>query len=614
MRDSTIGSKLGYGRGVQRGLILLAASVLLAVLVACAGGATTAPAPGADTAAAPAAAPAAPERSSMQTIQPETVQAPEQSDAMMSKMEPQYGGIMQSVSKRMPSCLYFLGDACVSGGLKTTILPLWEGLIDYEYVEPGLPTRGASKYSPLLAESWTLVDPRTYDFTLRQGVKWHDGTVFTSKDVIWSLNQWADPTSHGSLQTVFKTFEKVEATGEYGIRITLKEPSPYFFGTITYINPRIMAAHIAEEAGNPTGEALIDAYDSVDKAIGTGPFKLKSYDKTAAVELVRNDDYWGGRPYLDGMRILYVKDISAWQAAFATSKIDYVTLDDRVQADTLLKNNPDATALSYHITSVAPASFNITAEPFNDVRVRRAINLALDRQGINASAMFGDGYTTLVPLAAGLTQTGWGVPQEEYLQWPGFRQPKDQDIAEAKRLLADAGIPEGYEIILKHDRGSSGPSTLAEPVAGQLRTIGLNVKVQPLEPATYLSEVERERDFGMIVGGAGASDTPSLGMADYWHSTGPSNIYGVNDPQLDQFIEAALVELDDDKRSELYGRVQRHIYDNVYSISLPVLAKFQLWQPWLHEFYGTFSSNPSHFNSAAYWLEVDKMPAERRSW
>ena len=151
-------------------------------------------------------------------------------------------------------------------------------------------------------------------------------------------------------------------------------------------------------------------------------------------------------------------------------------------------------------------------------------------------------------------------------------------------------------------------------MAGQLRAIGLNVKVQPLEPATYLSEVERERDFGIIVGGAGASDTPSLGMADYWHSTGPSNIYGVNDPQLDQFIEAALVELDDDKRSELYGRVQRHIYDNVYSISLPVLAKFQLWQPWLHEFYGTFSSNPSHFNSAAYWLEVDKMPAERRSW
>ena len=77
------------------------------------------------------------------------------------------------------------------------------------------------------------------------------------------------------------TFEKVEATGDYGIRITLKEPSPYFFGTITYINPRIMAAHIAEQAGNPTGEALVEAYNSVDKAIGTGPFKLKSYDKTA---------------------------------------------------------------------------------------------------------------------------------------------------------------------------------------------------------------------------------------------------------------------------------------------------------------------------------------------
>jgi peptide/nickel transport system substrate-binding protein len=596
------------------------ALLLLGIVVACAGGTSTvsqAPQQPAAAAqpqpAAPAADPVAPGRSSLQTIQPKEVQAPAKSDAASSALTPQFGGILTSVSKRMPSCLYFQGKRCVVGGLKTTVLPLWEGIIDYQYTAPGLPTRGVGKYRPQLAESWKLVGSKTYEFTLRKGVKWHDGTAFTSKDVVWSLNHWGDKVSHGRLRTVFSTFEKIEAMGDYGVRVTLKKASPYFFNTITGIEPRIMAAHIAERAGNPTGEGLIDAYHK--NPIGTGPFKLRFIDKTAQVMLERYEDYWGGRPYLDGMRILFVKDTSAWQAAFAVKKIDYVTLNDKIQADTLLRHNPDVAAINYHITSLSSTiTFNLNQKPFDDPRVRKAIDLAIDRQGLIDGVTFGQGYATLTPVSPGLTQTGWGVPHEEYITWPGIRSSKAQDIAEAKRLLAEAGYAGGFEVVLKIDRGSSQPSTLAEPLAGQLKAIGLNVKVQPLEPATFYQEVELNRDFGMKVGGGGGSDATSIRAMAIFHTDGPDNIYGIDDPQLNAYLEAAVKELDAGKRNDLYKKIQQNLYDNTYVVSTVNLAKFQLWQPWLREFYGSFASNPIHQNSVAYWLELDKLPSDRQSW
>jgi ABC-type transport system substrate-binding protein len=183
-------------------------------------------------------------------------------------VKPQKGGILVGPTRRLPTCLYFFGEGCIIGGLKTTALPILEGIVDFEYTEPGQQTQGVGKFSPRLAESWKQVDQKTWEFTLRKGVKWHDGKDFTAEDVLWSIQRWSDPISNASLRTSAETFEKVESNGPQHVRITLKAPSPYFLDSITYIEPRILPAHIAKAAGSPTGEALVKLYDANPLAPG----------------------------------------------------------------------------------------------------------------------------------------------------------------------------------------------------------------------------------------------------------------------------------------------------------------------------------------------------------
>lgn len=521
---------------------------------------------------------------------------------------------MHGVTRRMPSCLFWFANSCNASAAKSTYLALFEGILDYDYKEPGKETRGVGSFAGRLAESWKQVDPRTWEFVLRKGVKWHDGEELTSKDVVWSLNQWGDTLSSGTLRKSASLFEKVEATGSYGVRITLHNASPYFLDAITYLEPRVLPAHLAERAGNPTGDALTKLYDA--HPAGTGPFKLRSFQQNSGLEMERFDGYWKQRPHLDGIRVIFLKDVVTWQAAFAAGKIDYITLDDKVQVEQVTRSIPGATVLKYYISSTASVVFNTDRKPFNDVRARRAIHLALDRQALDQNVTFGEAYMGLPPMAPGLTAAGIGLQQPDYLQSPGFRQPKTQDIAEAKRLLAEAGIPPNAKFVLKHDRGSAVPSAYAEPVAGQLKSaLGLDISVQPMEPATWLAQVEVGKDYEIAVsGGVGSGSAPALDWSSAWSSDGPDNYFGVKDPTVDRLLSTAGQEMDQVKRNEVYKQFQRRMLEQVYLAPLPNLPKFQLWQPWLHDFYGTLASNPAMFNSDAYWIDLNKAPAERKAW
>ena len=527
------------------------------------------------------------------------------------EMKPQKGGILVGPTRRLPSCLYFLAEGCIIGGLKTTVLPIWEGIVDFESVEPGRQTQGVGKFAPRLAESWKQVDPKTWEFTLRKGVKWHDGKDFSAEDVLWSLERWKDGISNSSVRTTADAFEKVESTGPYQVRITLKAPSPYFLDSITYIEPRILPAHVAKQAGNPTGDALIKLYDA--NPIGTGPFKLRSFDKSSQAEIERFDGYWGEGPYLDGIRVPLLRDLATWMAAFASSKIDFLTLDDKVQKDTVIRTAPKATVISYMNDGTAGLVFNTNQAPWNDVRVRRALHLALDREPIRQTVTAGEGMAGFGPVPPISTEAGVGVSFDEFTQLPGYRQPKAQDLAEAKKLLVEAGIPPRYRVTIKYDRGTGTASGLAEPIASLLRdSLGWDTTVQALEPATFLAEVEVERKFDLVVATFGQHNSLANSIANTWHSKGPNNYFGVKDPEMDRLIEAAQTELDDKKRSQLVAQIQRRFNEQAYALPAPMVVRYMLWHPWLHNFYGSLSTNPSLFNSNTYWMEQEKIPADRR--
>ncbi len=530
-------------------------------------------------------------------------------------LQPQFGGIMQAASNPIPGGLYWYDlVAAGGGGHRTSLTPVFETLVTYVFEKPDFQALAAvGELAPSLAESWKQVDLKTYDFVLRKGVKWHDGEAFSVKDVTWSIQQWGQTIAPGDLRTLSKNMERVEAVGPDTLRIVLKQVDPGFLEALADYNPKILPAHIAENAGNPAGDALRELYNKT--AVGTGPFKLRSFDKTRATELERFDGYWRGKPYLDGIRVIYRIDRSAQQAALIAGELDFVSLADRVQFDTVKASVPDVQKVSYIAPHNTGVEFNRLRKPWDDIRVRRALHLGLDRQVLHEAGSFGEGYIGAPLLVPSLTIAGWGMQQDEYLKLPGWRQPKAQDVAEAKRLLADAGIPPGYKVALKWRKGSTQPTVFAESFASQLKTIGLDVSAIGLEDATYIQQTDRDRDFDIrMESSVGGSLQAAESAYTKFHSKGAQNIGSIEDLEMDRLTEAAMVEADPKKRSELFTQMQRRIVDQVHYVSLPTISLFQALQPWLHGFSGSYSAQISIFNSHATWIESGKIAETRRKF
>ena len=528
---------------------------------------------------------------------------------------PQYGGIMQAASNPIPNGLYWYDlVAAGGGGHRASITPAFETLTSYVFEKPDFQALAAvGEMAPGLAESWKQVDPKTYEFTLRKGVKWHDGETFSARDVIWSTQQWGQIFAPGDLRTMSKNLEKVEQAGPDTIRFVLKQVDPDFLQEMADYNMKILPGHLAEKAGNPTGDALRELYNKT--AVGTGPFKLRTFDKTRFTELERFEGYWGGKPYMDGIRVIYRIERAAQQAALIAGELDFVSLADRVQYETVKASVPNVQKVSYVAPHNTGVEFNRLRKPWDDIRVRRAIHLGLDRQTLHEAGSFGEGYIGAPLLVPSFTMAGWGLQQDEYLKLPGWRQPKAQDVAEAKRLLAEAGLQPGYKITLKWRKGSTQPSVFAESFASQLKTIGLDVSAVGLEDAAYIQQVDRDREFDIrMESSVGGSLQAAESAYTKFNSKGAQNIGSIEDPEMDRLTEAVVVETDLKKRRELFTQMQRRIIDQVHYVSLPTISLFQAVQPWLHGFTGSYSAQISIFNSGKTWLEVDKIGETRRKF
>ncbi len=541
-----------------------------------------------------------------------TLEGPRAPGGDAAPVEKEYGGVFQYATQAVPDGLYWF-DEGTSGrrGRPMAANQIWDGLITYELVTPEIDYRASGKFVGSLAESWNQPDPKTFVFNLRRGVKWHDGTEFTSKDVLWSLARWGDQTSLARLRAMNRKFEQVEAPNPHQVRITLKQPDLEFIQDLAISETKILPAHVAEKAGSPAGDALRTLYER--NVVGTGPFKLRAFDRQRHLEAERFDEYWARRPYLDGTRTVFGLDRSGMQAAFITRQVDYVSLDDRVQFETVKAAATDAQKMSYPTGHNWGLQFNLQRKPFDDVRVRRAVHLGIDRQKLLDAVTFGEGLIAgPAPVLPTLSRAGWGMPPEEYMKLPGWRQPKEQDLAEAKRLLAEAGYPNGFKTVMHYGRGNSHPTTQAEPVASQLKSIGLDVEVRVVEEGIYADQVYVRKDFEMINEGVTAGYNMVTAAYAKWHSRGTANYSQVNDPDLDRLIEAALAEADDKKRNPLFTQMQRIIVDKAYYAPIVTLAQFVAVQPWVHDFFPSWAVNPELLDASLLWVQVGTMPELRR--
>lgn len=418
---------------------------------------------------APAVAPSppaistAPSTTTVPSARP-TVAAPPPTPA---GSQPRYGDTLTIAAITDPASFDPQQDASINNSL--LVAPAYNNLLYYDQ-ETG------SKVVPELAERWDLSpDGLTYTFKLRQGVAFHDGTRLNAGDVAFNLERMKSPPKgvRSTVDYLMTGVDNIEAVGDDTVRIKMKYPFAALTSALVTDYMVMYSKKAVETQGNMKTTIM-----------GTGPFKFKSYTPSVSLELVKNDKYWAkGRPYLDGITFFIIKDNATRLAALRTgqAKLSARLFGALTPTDVsvLKKDVPDMRFIPTP-SVVGPAFFmNMRNPPFKDPRVRQAISLAVDRQAAVKVIAQGEGQVgTFFPFE------GWGIPTNELLRMPGYRQPKDQDIAAAKKLLADAGYANGFTVNVL-SRGNEITRNGAVFITGQLSKLGIQANVQVLEDALF---------------------------------------------------------------------------------------------------------------------------------
>lgn len=514
---------------------------------------------------------------------------------------PQYGGVLKYGAVGKPDSLHPYLATSVDSEL--TVIELYDKLLRYDYSAEDF--RADFPLVATLAERWNQPDQTTYVLTLRGGVRWHDGQPFTAEDVVWSLEYLRDSKNNFRDAALLRGVDKIEQLDALTVRISLKDPNPQFLNAIADPQADIAPKHVFDKGGS---DALATA------GIGTGPFKLKTFDPTGTTSFVRFEDYWrkdksGNRlPFLNGIELTHNLDHAAQQAALAAREIDLYVAADKAPLDALTARVKDL-QIKRHYSHHSPSLiFNFNVKPYDDVRVRRAFHLAIDRQELIDTSLGGEGIVAH-PTAPAI-KTGWGLPHDEILKLPGFRPQKEQDLAEAKRLLAEAGHGSGFKSNLVYNRSYAEVGILPI-VAAQVKKIGVELDLQGVDSATYLRD-QREGKFEAIYFNT-AHPNLLLRLDQLFTTKSPQNSFGMKDAQVDQWAEELRRAFDVEQQKRITRQIQARFLEQAYTAPLIDVAAFPTAQPWVNNWYNSFNIATRVEGSAPFlWFDLSRLPPGRR--
>jgi peptide/nickel transport system substrate-binding protein len=411
-----------------------------------------------------------------------------------------------------------------------------------------------------LAQSWTVSDDYlTYTFTLHEGVKFHDGSELTSADVKASWDRIVAP-SEGVIsprRTNYQMIKSIEAPDRKTVVFRLHHPSPSFLSSVAHPANFIFA------------KKYLDSDVNYYKAhsVGTGPFKLKNYVRGSNIELERNPDYWKkGLPYMDGIKYYIIKDTSARAKAIRSGRVDVEFRGlPPTEAEGVLKQLGDRAVAAYpKAISNWGVAINVDKKPFDDERVRKALSLALDRYDMAKTV----GPLTGLETVGGLMHpdSPWALSPEELQQMAGFGKDHEANLRQAKKLLAEAGYPDGFKTVLTNRNVKLPYIDLAVYVISAWKKIGVEAEHKLEESATW-SQTRVSRDFELLVdpyGSATVGDPDE--MVDKFTSNGQENWGRFKEPTADALYTQQSREMNEEKRIQLVKEQQKVVLDKMWWI------------------------------------------------
>jgi peptide/nickel transport system substrate-binding protein len=440
---------------------------------------------------------------------------------------------------------------------------------------------GDHRILPDLAEKWEFPNPTTVVFTLRKGVRFHkkppvNGREVTAEDVKYSLERFR---ARSSARHRLEPVQSIEVLDRYTVRLVLREP---FAPLLNHLANPAYCAILPREI-----EEKFKELNQPDAVIGTGPFVLRSYERGVRAVFERNPDYYlPGLPYLDAVSVEIVPDAAARLALLRAGKLELAHWWGWLAPEegrALKRTNPEMVVPTEMVVDVAHIFMRTDQPPFNDVRVRRAVSLAIDRKTWRDLLHYGEGCLDSGPVPCAMSD--WKL--EAAKMEPAKRKYLEgYDPAEARRLLAEAGFARGLSSPIFHWPGFAPPwRSYYDLVAESLGKIGINAELRPEESGKFSSTTILGKFEKMAMSPLGAGDTEvDTFLYELFFSGSPRNRGHVSDPDLDRLLLAQRREMDPAKRREIVYEIQRYLADKAYYVYLPMWPRYIAHPPYVKGF------------------------------
>jgi peptide/nickel transport system substrate-binding protein len=413
-------------------------------------------------------------------------------------------------------------------------------------VYDGLTARDAQgNLVPALAESWKRLNPTTWQFTLRKGVKFHNGDDFNADSVKFTLDRGTNPETKATISSELSTIARTEIVDAFTVNVVTKAPD------------FLLPVRLGELYGlmlSPKHTTAMGKEAIATKPNGTGPFKLVTWAKNERLVLEANDGYWRGAPKVKTITVRPILEDAARIAALQTGEVDLISPIPHVRIEELKRN--DKLVIK---TIAAPRIFHVTIDvrkpPFDNVKVRQALNYAVDVNAIVKSLYFGHGTRLATVVDTGALGYDPGV------------QPYPYDPVRAKALLAEAGYPNGFEVEFDSFTGSiADHSKPAEAIAGYLQKVGIRAKLNVFEFSAFGPRRVQNRTAPLFIYSIGnAYLEPSWVIR--WMTQGGLGMHYKN-AKLDELLTRIEGTDDPKKRAPQYSDVQKLIKDEAPFIFL----------------------------------------------
>lgn len=422
-----------------------------------------------------------------------------------------------------------------AAGTKEILFNIFEGLVKSD--ENG-------NLFGAVAEGYTLSeDGLEYTFTLRQGVKFHNGNLVTAEDVKYSLERVSGLLDGTPLMSPMKAITAVDIVDEKTVRVT-----------VNGVNPELIYSFTAAIIPKGSGE------DENANPVGTGPFKFVSYKPQEGILIEKNADYWQeGLPYLDSVEF---KIVSSGETALMELKAGTIQMYPYLTDSQANEIKGSMQVLSAPTTVVQALYLNNTAGPLADVKVRQAIAYALNKEEIIDFVAGGD--ATIISSAM------LPILSDYYVDLNGVYGTKG-DVEKAKQLLTEAGYPNGFDLKIAVPSNYEYHVQTAEVVAEQLKKAGINAKIDPVEWNTWLSDVYTDRKYEATISGITSDATPGY-LLNRFESASKKNFINFNSKKYDEVYAKVVAAKTMEERGVLYKELQQILVDEAATAFIQIPA------------------------------------------